>query len=75
MNEALERLASRLALSEPANERLRLEFGYACALRVKHFIEDPAVADCLFGLGQFLSGSVGEAHLRDLAARAARFAS
>ena len=74
MNQALERLAAELALNEPANERLRLEFGYACVLRVKHFIEEPAVAECLFGLGQFLSGTVGRPHLEASATRASRLA-
>ena len=72
MNQALERLAEELALNEPANERRRLEFGYSCALRVKHLIEEPTVADCLFGLGQFLTGSVGHAHLEALAIQASR---
>ena len=74
MNEALERLAKNVALDAPANERMRLEFGYACALRVKHFIEDPAVAECLFGLGQFLSGSLAQSHLEAMAAQASRLA-
>ena len=74
MNEALERLAKHGALDEPANERMRLEFGYACALRVKHFIEEPAVAECLFGLGQFLSGSLDRSHLEAMAAQASRLA-
>lgn len=74
MNQALERLATRLALNEPDNERLRLEFGYACLLRVRHFIEEPEVADCLFGLGQFLSGAIGRPHLEALAAQAFRLA-
>jgi hypothetical protein len=74
VNEALDRLAKEVALHEPANERLRLQFAYACALRVQHLLEDPAVAECLSGLGQFLSGSVGQAHLVALAVQAARLA-
>ena len=74
VNQALERLAAKLALNEPGNERLRLEFGYACVLRVKHFIEEAAVADCLFGLGQFLSGSIDRPHLEELATQASRLA-
>ncbi len=74
MNQALEDLATRLSLDDPAHERLRLEFAYACVLRVKHFIEEPAVAECLFGLGQFLSGAVGRAQLDAWAAQAARLA-
>lgn len=74
MNQALEDLATELALNEPANERLRLEFGYACVLRVKHLIEEPTVAECLFGLGQFLDGAMGRPDLEALASRASRLA-
>lgn len=74
MNEALECLAMSVALDKPANERMRLAFGYACALRVKHFIEEPAVADCLFGLGQFLGGSLDRASLEAMAVQASGMA-
>lgn len=74
MNPALERLATKLSLNDPANERLRLEFGYACVLRVKHFIEEPMVADCLFELGQFLAGAATRSRLAAFAAQAARLA-
>jgi len=74
VNQALERLATALALNEPANERLRLEFGYACVQRVSHYIEEPAVAECLSGLDQFLRGTVGRSHLEALAVQAARLA-
>jgi len=58
MNAALERLAREIRLDDPVNERMRLEFGYACALRVKHLLEDPAVVECLLALGHFLEGSI-----------------
>ena len=74
MNEALERLARDAGLNEPAKERMRLAFGYACALRVAHLLEDPAVAECLSGLGQFLGGTIDRAQLDALAARAASLA-
>jgi hypothetical protein len=74
VNESLDRLAKDVALDAPANDRLRLEFGYACALRVKHLLEEPAVAECLFGLGQYLGGSIDRAHLESLAVEAARLA-
>lgn len=74
MNEALDRLAREIALDEPANEHLRLEFGYACASRVKHLLEDPTVAECLSGLGQYLGGSVGRDQLEQFAAQANRLA-
>ena len=74
MNQALEHLAEKLGLNEPAQELLRLRFGYACALRVSHFIEEQAVADCLSGLGRFLGGTIDRAHLEEQAAQAARLA-
>lgn len=74
MNDALDRLADEVSLDLPANERLRLEFGYSCALRVRHLLEEPAVADCLFGLGQYLSGAVDRGDLERVAADAARLA-
>jgi hypothetical protein len=74
VNAALEQLAGSVGLDWPANERLRLAFGHACALRVRHFIEEPAVADCLAGLGQFLSGSLDRSELEALAVRAAGLA-
>ncbi|MDF2462738.1 MAG: hypothetical protein K0Q43_973 [Ramlibacter sp.] len=73
-SEALDRLAEQVQLDAPANERLRLEYGYACALRVKHFLEEPAVADCLSGLGQYLAGTLGRTQLDRLAEDAARLA-
>lgn len=72
--EDLECIARRVGLDVPSNERLRLEFGYACALRVKHFLEEPAVADCLLGLGQYLAGAAGRTELDRLAKEAARLA-
>jgi hypothetical protein len=74
MNEDLKRLALRMDLDAPANIRLRLAFGHACVMRVKHFIEEPGVTGCLTGLGQFLDGSLSEAQLQRLAAEASRLA-
>ncbi|HEY3047113.1 MAG TPA: hypothetical protein VGJ72_06575 [Polaromonas sp.] len=74
MNYALDRLAKDLALADTGHERLRLEFGYACALRVKHLLEEPAVEQCLLGLGAYLAGSTDREYLRTLAAEAARLA-
>jgi len=74
VNEALDRLAKQIDLNAPSNERLRLEFGYACALRVKHLLEKPAVAECLFGLCQYLSGSLSHSVLEQLAVEVARLA-
>jgi hypothetical protein len=70
----LDRIAGQVGLDAPANERLRLEFGYACALRVQHFLEEPAVADCLLGLSQYLAGTVDRTELDRLAEQAALLA-
>ncbi len=75
MNEALDRLAKEMGLADSRNERLRLEFGYACALRVAHLLEEPAAMDCLFGLGQYLSGTGGQESFGALVAQAANLAS
>lgn len=74
MNQTLERLAGELALNDAANERLRLEFGYACALRVKHLLEESEVEECLLGLGAYLSGSTDQDSLALIAAKAAQLA-
>lgn len=74
MNEGLDRLAAEHALDAPANERLRLEFGYACALRVEHLLEEPAVLGCLSALGRYLQGGLDRASLDRVAAEAARLA-
>ena len=70
MNEALERLAKQVQLEMPSNERLRMEFGYACALRVKHLLEEPAVAECLLGLSQYLGGALSKAELDEVSKEA-----
>lgn len=74
MNEALERLARNVRLNEPANERMRLRFGFACASRVKHLLEDPAVAACLAALGDFLEGSMDRSRFEAAAQEALRLA-
>jgi hypothetical protein len=70
MNEALERLAREVRLDAPENERVRLRFGHACALRVKHLLEDAAVAECLAALGDFLGGAIDRMALDAAAQRA-----
>jgi hypothetical protein len=74
MNEALANFARDIDLDASSNERLRLEFGHDCALRVKHLLEDPAVLQSLSTLGAYLEGSVAELQLREAAAEAARLA-
>lgn len=74
MNHALDQLAKEVALLDPAHERLRLAFGYACAMRVKHLLEEPEVDACLCGLGAYLAGAVDRDRLRDLVVEAARLA-
>jgi hypothetical protein len=74
MNEALASLARELELDSPSNERLRLEFGHGCALRVKHLLEDPAVVQCLSKLGQYLEGAISEYGRQQASAEASRLA-
>lgn len=74
MNSALDRLAKDLGLADPGRERLRLEFGYACATRVRHLLEQAEVEQCLLGLGAYLAGTGDRAYLKGLAAEAARLA-
>ena len=73
MNEALDSHAQEVSLSS-APERLRLEFGYACAQRVERFIEQAEVLECLHGLGTFLAGAIEHSELSALAERAAALA-
>ena len=74
MNHALERLAGELNLSAPGAERLRLQFGSACALRVRHLLEEPEVEGCLLGIGSYLAGETSRAGLQQLKEKAARLA-
>jgi hypothetical protein len=72
MNQALDRLATELDLA--SSERLRLEFGHACALRVKHLLEEPRVHACIDGLGAYLRGTLDAARFDELVAEAAALA-
>jgi len=74
MNDALERIAREVNLASPSNDRLRLEFGYTCAQRVKHLLEDQAVVECLQALGQYLDGTIDRATFARFTAQAARLA-
>ena len=47
MNPKLDRLLASLEPGSAENLALRLRFGFACALRVKHLLEDPEVIACL----------------------------
>ncbi|WP_439520897.1 hypothetical protein [Hydrogenophaga sp.] len=74
MNDSLDRLARQMELDAPGHERLRMAFGHACVMRVKHLLEDPAVVECVDGLGRFLEGKLDEAQRDRLAAEASRLA-
>jgi hypothetical protein len=74
MNASLDRLARELSLDAANLERLRLAFGFACAQRVRHLLEEPRVEACLAGLGGFLAGTVARSRLDELAAEAGRLA-
>ncbi len=70
MNPALDPLSSEVGLDRPGNERLRFEFGHACAQRVRHLLEDPVAVECLEALGAFLAGGLERSALDDCARRA-----
>ena len=74
MNAELDRLARSAGLDDPAQEHLRLAFGYACVRRVEHFLEEPAVVACLSGLGRYLAGTIDRPALGALAREAAELA-
>lgn len=74
MNDALEQLAARFDLPAPRNERLRLQFGYECTLRIQHLLEEPEVVECLAKLGQFLDGKIGREAFAQAQTTAARLA-
>lgn len=74
MNQALQDLATEVALADPRNERLRFEFGHACASRVRHLLEDSEVDDCLTQLGAYVAGNAMADDLPAIAKRAAELA-
>lgn len=74
MNASLERLARQLDLDGAGNERLRLAFGRACALRVEHLLEEQEAVDCLANLGRYLDGAIDHEQLGQASAQVARLA-
>ena len=74
MNQVLEQLASEIGLMLPGNESFRLAFGYACAARVRHLLEEPEVVECLRVLGEYVSGGVDDEVLRHSQREADRLA-
>lgn len=74
MNDALDRLAARVALADPGQQHLRYAFGHACALRVEHLLESSEVLACLRALGRYLDGTLSHAELQPVAHEAARLA-
>lgn len=74
MNRALEQLAAEVGLLEPGRERMRLEFAFACAARIRHLLEEPEVLACLSVLGQYLNGFADRMALEASQAQALRLA-
>lgn len=74
MNQALEQLASTVGLMSAGNEGMRLSFGYACAARIRHLLEEGEVIECLRVLGAYVSGGVDEDVLRHSQQEADRLA-
>src|SRR5690349_9976931 len=63
MNKELSRLALEVNIDAPAQEPLRLAFGLACVLRVRHLLEEPNANDCLSVLERFVAGTADSAAL------------
>ena len=74
MNESLQELAKQLRLDDGDRENLRYAFGYACAARVGHLLEEPRAVDCLDVLRRYVSGEADVSHRTDAAAEAATLA-
>ena len=72
MNNVLEQIAREVNLA--SNERLRLEFGYACTQRVAHLLEEPAAVECLRVLGKYLAGTTDHETFDRFVAEAAHLA-
>lgn len=65
MNTALESMAAKLRLRAPENEKLRLTFCFACALRVQHLLEQEPAKGCLAVLGRYLDGQADREELEN----------
>ena len=63
MNLPLVRLATSAHLDASTREPLRLAFGFACASRVQHLLEDPQAIECLATLQAFVDGTADRAAL------------
>jgi hypothetical protein len=74
VNNALEQVAREVNLASSSSERMRLQFGYACAQRVAHLLEESAVVECLRVLRQYLAGATDHETFVRSAAEAARLA-
>lgn len=74
MNNTLEQIARKIDLASSSNERLRLEFGYACAQRVAHLLEESSVVECLRVLRQYLDGATDQETFDRSVAEAAQLA-
>lgn len=64
MIQVLEQVASEIGLIRPGDEPFRLAFGYACAARVRHLLEEAEVVVCLTVLDEFVSNGVDDEVLR-----------
>ena len=74
MNQELELLAKTCALDDDQQRPLRLRFGFACANRVRHLLEDPRAIELLNVLQAYFADSCDENVLAAAAAEAAQLA-
>jgi hypothetical protein len=71
VNAELDRLAAEVGLAGPGKTRLRLQFALACALRIRHLLEDSDAVECLHALESHLHGRLGQPTFESFVAKAA----
>ena len=74
MNNDLEKYAKEIGLAAPEHELLRLKFGYVCALRIVHLLEEPEVIECLEVFARYIQKHGDESSLLALQVRASQLA-
>ena len=74
MNHELRQLAARHSADDEGHRMLRLRFGYACANRVRHLLEEPRALELLDVLQAFVEERTDDAALQVAATEAAQLA-
>ena len=74
MNAELDALLRLLETADESHQRMRLQFGLQCALRVEPLLEDDEVRACLNRFKRLMESGTGWVDVADLAAEAERLA-